>query len=130
IYADVVSTHKNAAEYSLFKPMDENFRVFATEGVESFYNTFISKVAQGRGMTKEQVHEVAQGRVWTGVDAKRLGLVDEIGGLEAAVQYAAKLSEVEKFSTVNFPVFEKTSEEFFKELNPFMVAKTQEALLK
>jgi protease-4 len=56
--------------------------------LDRVYADFTGKVAEGRGMTQEQVHEVAKGRVWTGADAKPRGLVDELGGLETALQIA------------------------------------------
>src|SRR5690606_7759688 len=75
IHSDVVSTHKNSANYSPFQPLDETLKGVLTESVENIYNVFLQRVAQGRKMTIEQVDEVAQGRVWTGTDAKRLGLI-------------------------------------------------------
>ena len=55
---------------------------------------FLARVAEGRGMTRDQVHEVAQGRVWTGVQAKERGLVDELGGLDVAIAKARSLANV------------------------------------
>ncbi len=130
IYSDIVSTHKNSAEYSIFQPMSESFKDVITENIENIYDTFLQRVADGRGMTKEQVNEVAQGRVWTGTEAKRLGLVDEIGGLDKAIAYAAKLGEIKDYNLESFPVFKKTIEEYFTENSPFPFAKTKEALLK
>lgn len=130
IHSDVVTTHKNSANYSPFQPMDETLKAVLTESVENIYTVFLQRVAQGRKMTIEQVDEVAQGRVWTGTDAKRLGLVDEIGGLQEAINYAAKLAQTETYKTINFPVFEKTTQEFFDDLNPFMTAKAKESMIK
>jgi len=130
IYSDIVSTHENSAEYSIFQPMSESFKGVITESIETIYDTFLQRVADGRGMTKEQVNEVAQGRVWTGTDAKRLGLVDEIGGLEEAIAHAAELGKTEKYNLENFPVFKKTLEEYFTENVPFPLMKTKESLIK
>lgn len=130
IYSDVVSTHENSLEYSYFQPMTENTKNVITESIENIYDVFLTRVANGRGMTKEQVNEVAQGRVWTGTDAKRLGLVDEIGGLEDAIAYAAELGEVQEYGLENFPVFKKTLEEYFNENTPFPLMKTKESLIK
>ncbi len=57
--------------------------------MDRIYDQFVSKVADSRRMKKEAVHEIAQGRVWSGQEAVKLGLVDELGGLDAAVKYAA-----------------------------------------
>src|SRR5690606_38357480 len=119
-----------SANYSPFQPLDETLKGVLTESVENIYNVFLQRVAQGRKMTIEQVDEVAQGRVWTGTDAKRLGLIDEIGGLQEAINYAAKLAKTEKYKTIYFPVFKKTTQEFFDDFNPFMVTKTKESMIK
>src|SRR5690606_24285178 len=111
IYTDQVGTHKNSNGYSVFQPMDETFRKVTTEGVEHVYNTFVNRVAEGRKMTFEEVDEIAQGRVWTGIDAKRLGLVDEIGGLEQAISYASQLVNIDDYGVRSFPVFERTLED-------------------
>jgi len=128
IYSDIVSTHTNAAHYSPFRPMSENFREIVTESIENIYDIFLIRVADGRAMTKNQVNEVAQGRIWSGIEAKRLGLVDEIGGLEDAIVYAAKLGETVKYEVQNFPVFKKTLEEYFTSNSPFPIKSRQEVL--
>jgi protease-4 len=63
--------------------------------MEAVYNVFVSRVAAGRKMTAERVQPLAQGRVWVGTKAKELGLVDEIGGLDAALAEARKLGKVD-----------------------------------
>jgi len=129
IYSEVVSTHTNSAPYSPFRPMSENVREIITESIENIYDVFLTRVADGRAMTKNQVNEIAQGRIWSGIDAKRLGLVDEIGGLEDAIAYAAKLGETKNYSIQNFPVFKKTLEEYFTSNSPFPI-KSSQTLLK
>lgn len=129
IHAESVSTHDNAADYSLFKPMDEKYRVFAQEGVEKIYNTFVNRVAAGRKMSFAQVDSIAQGRVWSGADAIKLGLVDKIGGMDDALAYAAKLVKLKDYRTVNFPTYEKDFQDLLGDLGvPFM--KTKEGLLR
>lgn len=131
INTQIVKTHNNASGYSLFTPLDDNFRGFAQESVESIYKTFVNRVATGRKMTFEQVDAIAQGRVWAGTDAKKLGLVDEIGGLDAALQYASNLVKIKEYKTVEFPKFEKDFKDFFGGAGfPFAFAKTRENLIK
>ncbi|MFA7649448.1 MAG: signal peptide peptidase SppA [Flavobacteriaceae bacterium] len=130
IYSDQVSTHKNSSNYSFFQPMNENFKEVLTESIENIYDVFLTRVADGRGMTKEQVNEVAQGRVWTGTDAKRLGLVDEIGGLEDAIKYASELVGTDDYKLRSFPVFKRTFEEYVSENSPFPLIKSKETLIK
>ncbi|WP_394757837.1 signal peptide peptidase SppA [Flavobacterium sp.] len=129
INSELVETHENASGYSLFKPLDDNFRKFTQESVENIYNTFVTRVATGRKMTFAQVDAIAQGRVWAGSDALRLGLVDKIGGLDAALAYASNLVKVKEYSTVDYPKYEKDFKDLFGGSGfPFM--KSRENLIK
>ena len=130
INAEQVKTHENASGYSIFEPMDENFKGFVLESIEKTYATFLKRVADGRKMTIAQVDAIAQGRVWTGVDAHKLGLVDEIGGLDAAIKYAAKLGKTTSYSTENFPEYEKSFEDLLANFTGMAMFKTKEQLLK
>jgi protease-4 len=97
------------------------------EGVDNIYKTFVGKVAKGRNMTFDEVHKVAQGRVWSGTQALEQGLVDELGGLDRAVALAASLAEVKTYKVKNYPSYEKELSEVFESM-PFLNAK--ERLLK
>ena len=130
INAEQVKTHENASGYSVFEPMDENFKGFVLESIEKTYATFLKRVADGRKMTTEQVDAIAQGRVLTGVDAHKLGLVDEIGGLDAAIKYAAKLGKTSSYRTENFPEYEKSFEDLLANFTGMAMFKTKEQLLK
>ena len=130
INAEQVKTHENASGYSVFEPMDENFKGFVLESIEKTYATFLKRVADGRKMTTEQVDAIAQGRVWTGIDAQKLGLVDEIGGLDAAIKYAAKLGKTTSYRTENFPEYEKSFEDLLANFTGMAMFKTKEQLLK
>jgi protease-4 len=130
INTELVETHKNASGYTPFEPLDNDFRNFTQEGVEQVYNTFVSRVASGRKMTFAQVDAIAQGRVWSGSDALKLGLVDKIGGMDDAIAYAASLVKVEEYATVEYPEFEKDIEELFGGRGFFSFLKTRDALLK
>ncbi len=130
INAEQVQTHANASGYSLFEPIEENFKGIVLESIEKTYDTFLQRVADGRKMTKEQVNEIAQGRVWTGVDAHRLGLVDEIGGLEAAIKHAAKLGKTKSYRTEDFPEYEKSFEDMLASFTGMAMFKTKEQLIK
>lgn len=130
INAEQVKTHENASGYSVFEPIDENFKGFVLESIEKTYATFLKRVADGRKMTTEQVDAIAQGRVWTGVDAHKLGLVDEIGGLDAAIKYAAKLGKTSSYKTENYPEYEKNFEDLLANFTGIAMFKTKEQLLK
>ena len=123
INTEQVRTHENASNYSPFVPMDEKFKAITLEGVENIYATFIGHVAEGRKMTTAQVDAIGQGRVWTGSEAVKIGLVDKIGGLREAIAEAAKLAKIKSYSTVNYPEYEKNFEDIFANF-PFAKSKT------
>ncbi|GIZ16440.1 signal peptide peptidase SppA [Capnocytophaga catalasegens] len=92
-----------------------------TEGIEEFYNTFVQRVAEGRKMSPEAVNEIAQGRVWTGTDALKNGLIDEIGSLQDVLSYVAKEHNIKEYSTNVYPVFKLNFKELLKKKSPFSI---------
>ena len=118
IYTEQVKTHENAANYSPFVPLDEKFKAVTLESVEHIYKTFVTHVAQGRKMTFAQVDAIAQGRVWSGSEALKKGLVDKIGGLDDAIREAAALGKTKNYSTQNYPEYEKNFKDLLESL-PF-----------
>jgi len=116
INAEQVGTNANSIEYSLFEPMTEAFRNQVQESVEDTYNTFLERVAQGRGISIAQADSLAQGRVWSGVDAKRIGLVDELGTLEDAIAAAAVLANMDTYGIKKFPKYKSGFERFMEDL--------------
>jgi len=86
--------------------LTETERQFMEKLIRGWYQDFLSKVAEGRDMTKDEVHEVAQGRVWTGTTGKEIGLVDEIGGMELAIKMARDTAGIKpnrRIQTVEMP---------------------------
>ncbi|RAR71807.1 signal peptide peptidase SppA [Flavobacterium aciduliphilum] len=127
ITVEQVKTNPNASEYSPFRPIDESFRSFTQEGVERVYGIFVNRVATGRHLSFAQVDAIGQGRVWSGQDALKIGLVDHIGGMDEAIKEAAHLGKTQKYRTQNFPEFEK---DFGAILEKFGLAQSKERLLK
>ena len=127
INTEQVETHQNAANYSPFVPIDEKFKAITLEAVEHIYKTFVTRVATGRKMTFAQVDSIAQGRVWTGTEALKIGLVDKIGGLDEAITKAASLAKIKKYSTQNYPEYEKNFNDL---LANFPFAKTKADFIK
>ncbi len=80
------------------------------------YETFLNRVMEGRGFTRDELHAIAQGRVWTGADALKIGLIDVLGGLEDALQIAAAKAGLENYSLTEYPVLKNPIEEFFNGL--------------
>lgn len=127
VHTEQVRTNENASEYSPFVPMDEKFKTVTQESVEKIYKTFVSHVASGRKMTLAQVDSVGQGRVWSGEQALKIGLVDKIGGLDDAIKEAASLAKTKTYSTLNFPEYEKDMNDVFRN---FPFAKSKESFIK
>ncbi|MBU7582050.1 MAG: signal peptide peptidase SppA [Nostoc sp. TH1S01] len=116
---DVVKTARYADTQTVARPKSPQEIALYQRSVNRIYSLFLNKVSQGRKLPEQKVAEIAQGRVWSGVAAKQIGLVDEIGGLDAAVEYAAKqanlgnnwqLKEYPKENSLNEILFGKAEE--------------------
>ncbi|MDC6387280.1 signal peptide peptidase SppA [Maribacter sp. PR1] len=129
INAEQVGTNKNSIEYSFFEPMSETFRNQVQESIEDTYQTFLARVSDGRNMSMAQADSIAQGRVWSGVDAKRLGLVDELGTLEDAIEEAAILAEIESYGIRKYPKYKSGFERFMEDISG-AGAKAKDNLIK
>jgi protease-4 len=103
---DSVQTAKLANPMTLTRPKND-LELNRIQGlVDHIYDQFVAKVAESRKMKKEAVHEIAQGRVWSGQEALKLGLVDELGGLGDALRHAAKMAKAENDFNVVGPEHE------------------------
>lgn len=126
---DRVKTNKHADLMSVFKPLTAQERDIIQIGVEKIYDDFITKVAEGRGMTKEQVDSIGQGRVWMGLDALKIGLVDEIGGLDKAISIAKESAKLDDYKLVAYPKLKDPFEELLEELEMNIEAKVMNSVL-
>ena len=116
VYVDTVNTHKYS-DIGRGNRKLTNFELdVIQESVEDIYETFITHVSEGRGMSKLDVDKIGQGRVWSGRDALEVGLIDQIGGLEDAIISAAELSELEDYRIVSLPKKTDEIEELLKGL--------------
>ncbi len=113
---DGVTTNANSDMGLLTKPLTPFQYGKIQQSVEKVYDTFLGHVAEGRNMTKEEVDAIGQGRVWTGEDAMELGLVDELGGIEDALAYAAEQAGIKDYRLKSFPEKKDPLKEFMKEL--------------
>ena len=102
---EAVSVGKHAEMYSPVRPFNEAERAKMEGQLKAFYDQFVEKVARSRHMTPEAVDAIAQGRVWTGSQAKAIGLVDVLGGLDRAVALAKERAKIPAGSSVELVVY-------------------------
>lgn len=100
---DVVKTNKFADFGNIMRPFNEDEKTLMQMMITQGYDTFVSRCAEGRNITKEAIEKVAEGRVWTGEAAKKLGLVDELGGIDTALEIAVKKAGIEGYTVVSYP---------------------------
>ncbi len=103
ITIDTVKTNRLADFGSMTRPLTAEEKQIFQEGVEQVYDTFTKRVAEGRKMPQANVDSIGQGRVWSGVEAKQIGLVDAFGGLQDAITEAAKSAQLSKYRIVELP---------------------------
>jgi protease-4 len=113
---DEVKTNENSDFMDVTKPLSEFQYALLQKEIDNFYATFISHVSVGRNMPVEKVDEIGQGRVWSGTDAKKIGLVDELGGLNDAVKVAAELAAIEDYRIVEMPALLDPLEKLINDL--------------
>lgn len=114
---DNVKTNNYADIGSTYRPLTKSEENIYQTSVENIYETFITHVAEGRGMTKEKVDSIGQGRVWSGVDALEIGLIDEFGGLEKSIEIAAKLAKIEEYKIQSLPAQKDPFTQIMEELS-------------
>ena len=103
VHFDTVSTGQNALSLSPLYDLSPEQNAMMQSTTDKLYDQFLGRVAEGRGMTKDEVHSIGQGRIWSGIKAKELGLVDEIGGLEEAVAIAAEAADLSEYKVIEYP---------------------------
>ena len=111
-----LSTHERSATYSPLRPLSDSFRAELTEGIEQTYQTFLERVASGRSMSIESVDAIAQGRVYLAPKALELGLIDEIGTLDDAIDKAAELAAIDEFKLREYPRYKSDLERLLGDL--------------
>ena len=99
---DRASTNAHSVMTTNRKLTTDEMQMIQAE-VDVTYDQFLSRVAEGRKLTKEQVNVIARGRVWTGRDALKIGLVDKLGGISDAIEYAAKMASIKERKIVYYP---------------------------
>lgn len=100
---DAVKTNPYADFGNLTRPMNDGEKVLMQMYVNKGYELFLTRCSDGRGISMEELDKIAQGRVWTGSTAKELGLVDELGGLDKALEIAIAKAGVDAYTVMNYP---------------------------
>ena len=122
LHFDIVKTNKFADFGSMNRPFNGGEKEIMQNYINNGYELFVKRCADGRGMSTEAIKKIAEGRVWTGAAAKELGLVDELGGLDKALEIAVQKAGVESYSVINFPsqgnpilsLLDKTKEDYIQ----------------
>jgi protease-4 len=114
---DVVTTNEHSDMISVTRPMSAFERDLMQQTVEDGYDVFISRIAEGRNMSKTAIDEIGQGRVWAAPNAKDIKLIDAYGGLTDAIELAKKMARLDNFRIVNLPKLKDPLEELMKEIS-------------
>lgn len=125
ITTDHVKTNENSVYYSPFEGLTPQGKQVLTESTEQVYEVFVNHVAKNRKKSYEQIDALGGGRVYTGMEAKRNGLVDELGTLQDAINYAAKQANIKDYQIKSYPQKKNDFETLLKEMNLSTEVKNQ-----
>jgi protease-4 len=126
ITVDKVKTNPYADLGTPTRALSNQERNMIQQAIERIYDRFITVVSEGRNMTKAQVDSIGQGRIWTGEDALKLGLVDILGGLEDAIEIAAQMADLKDYRITNLPKIKNPIEKIMEDLG----GKVQQKMIK
>lgn len=125
VHTEVVKTNEYADFGNLTRPLNESEQQIMQNYVENGYDLFLTRCAEGRGIPKDTLAQYAEGRVWTGNQALEIGLVDELGGIERAIEIAAEMSNLGKSYVVfEYPKLRSPFEELLDPAKEELAAKT------
>jgi len=116
ITTENIKTNRHSDFPSYTRPLDEAEKKFMQNEIDRIYNTFINHVAEGRKMKTDDVDKIAQGRVWSGIDAYNVKLVDTLGTISDAISLAAQLANINNYRVVHLPKLEEPFEKILKEI--------------
>jgi len=112
---DVVKTNKFSDLGALGRGLNSDEKSLVQMMINEGYNTFLTRCSDGRKMSKQAIGKIAEGRVWTGAKAKEIGLVDELGGIDKAIEIAAKKAKIKEYTVLSYPEKEEFFESLFKD---------------
>ena len=116
IHFSTVKTNQFSDFGDISRPFTEQERAIAQRYVNNGYELFTRRCADGRKMKQDDIKKIGEGRVWTGIHAKQLGLVDELGGLDLAIAKAKKLAKLDEASVMNYPAKTTILEQLMEEM--------------
>ena len=116
VTSDVVKTNKHSDILTVMDPLDSDERAIAQKMIDDTYVSFVNIVSRGRDLSYEEIDAIAQGRVWAGANALEIGLIDEFGGLEKAIETAAELAGLEDYRVSNLPTLDDPMTAIMKQL--------------
>lgn len=123
---DIVKTNRYADFGDPARPMTDDEKALIQGYIERGYDTFLTRCAEGRGVSKADIDSIGQGRVWTGEQALKIGLVDELGGIERAVELAGELAEIYNYNIMEV----STDHDFLKELLEKQIEVVKQSVVK
>jgi protease-4 len=112
-----INSNEHSDMMSIMSPMDKTELAYMQKSVETIYDLFLSIVSNGRDMTKDDVDKIAQGRVWSGADAMKVGLTDEVGTIADALEYTVNISGLENYQVVEYPKVKNQMEKIMENFN-------------
>ena len=116
ITMDIEKTNRYSDFMSGYRSLSAKEREVMQNHVDKIYNTFVTHVSDGRNMNYDEVDKIGEGRVWSGINAKEIGLIDIYGGLTTAIDIAVDKANVEKYRIVELPKLEDPIQQILKEL--------------
>lgn len=129
ITIDTVNTNKHSDVGTILRGVTADEYEYVQQSVEHIYDVFITKVATGRKTSKNAIDSIGQGRVWSGADAIKINLVDELGGINDAIAYAAKQAKLKEYKLVDYPKQKDPLQELLSNSQDEMEARTMKSYL-
>lgn len=111
---DRVKTGKYSDFIPVTRPLSEEEKIIIQKEIDFVYENFVNKVAEGRNMSFKEIDEIAQGRIYNGIQAKEIGLVDALGGLEDAIGIAAQMADISEYKLYEYPRLKNPIEKIFE----------------
>ncbi len=128
---DTVKTTQHSVGLGVYYKVSEEEGKVLEAMTKKIYETFLQRVADGRDMSRDEVHEIAQGRVWTGTKAKELGLVDELGDLDDAIEIAVNKAGVsDDYRIAEYPIIKEPIQQLLDDLAKKDAANLKNAMIK